>query len=147
MDANIEVLNFIYQNSEMGTNTLTELIDIAGDVPFEHVLLKQLEGYKAINKEAVSLLEQADHEPKGIKKLDQVKTYFMIKVSTLNNQSASHFAEMLIQGSTMGTVDMCKKLNSYPDLKDEIRALAQHLLEFEESNIEELKTYLRQDKA
>ncbi|MDA3730274.1 hypothetical protein PBV87_01975 [Niameybacter massiliensis] len=144
MNENVEVLNFIYQNSEMGTNTLTELIEIAGDVPFEQVLLKELEGYKAINKEAISLLEAEDHEPKGIKKLDQIKTYIMIKASTLNNQSASHLAEMLIQGSTMGTVDMCKKLNSYKNLKDEVRALGQHLLEFEEGNIEELKEYLRQ---
>lgn len=145
MNENVEVLNFIYQNSEMGTNTLAELIDIAGDVPFEQVLLKELEGYKAINKEAIDLLEKEEHEPKGIKKLDQIKTYIMIKATTLNNQSASHLAEMLIQGSTMGTVDMCKKLNSYQNLKDEIRALGEYLLKFEEGNIEELKEYLRQE--
>ena len=29
MDANTELLNFIFQNSEMGTNTLDELIEIA----------------------------------------------------------------------------------------------------------------------
>ena len=146
MDANVEVLNFIYQNSEMGTNTLTELIEIAEGVPFEQVLLRQLEGYKAINEEAVNLLEKEGHEPKGLKKLDQIKTYFMIKVSTMNNQSNSHFAEMLIEGSTMGTIDMVKKLNSYKDLKTEVRELGERLLKFEENNIEELKTYLRQEK-
>nr|WP_307991886.1 hypothetical protein [uncultured Niameybacter sp.] len=145
MDANVEVLNFIYQNSEMGTNTLTELIEIAGDVPFEQALIRQLEGYKAMNKEAVALLEKEGHEPKGLNKLDQIKTYFMIKVSTMNNQSASHVAEMLIQGSTMGTIDMVKKLNSYKDLKEEVRGLGEKLLKFEEKNIEELKIYLKQE--
>ena len=28
MDGNIEILNFIYQNSEMGTETIKHLIDI-----------------------------------------------------------------------------------------------------------------------
>lgn len=146
MDTNTELLNFIFQNSEMGTNTLAELIEISGDVPFEEVLVKHQEGYKAINKEAVSLMESNEEEPKGISKFDQIKTYLMIKASTLTNHSASHFAEMLIQGSTMGTVDLCKKLNSYTDVKPEIRALAEHLLQFEEGNIEELKQYLKQDK-
>lgn len=145
MDANTELLNFIFQNSEMGTNTLTELIEISGDVPFEQLLIKQLEGYKAINKEAVALIESEEKEPKGISKFDQIKTYFMIKASTLKDHSASHFAEMMIQGSVMGTIDLCKKLNSYTDAKPEIRALAQHLLEFEEGNVEELKKYLRQE--
>lgn len=145
MDGNVEVLNFIYQNSEMGTNTITELIDIAENVPFEQTLLRQLEGYKEMNNEAVALLEKEDHEPKGLNKLDQIKTYFMIKVSTMNNHSTSHIAEMLIQGSTMGTIDMVKKLNSYKELKEEVRTLGEKLLKFEEKNIEELKTYLKQE--
>lgn len=145
MDGNVELLNFIFQNSEMGTNTLTELIEISGDVPFEQLLIKQLEGYKAINKEAAALIEGEDREPKGINKFNQIKTYFMIKANTLNNHSASHFAEMMIQGSVMGTIDLCKKLNTYTEAKTEIRALAQRLLEFEESNVEELKKYLRQE--
>ena len=147
MDANTELLNFIFQNSEMGTNTLDELIEIAGDVPFEQVLLKQREGYKVINQEAVRLMEGSEEEPKGISKFDQIRTYLMIKASTLTNHSASHFAEMMIQGSTMGIIDLCKQLNSYKEVNPEIRALAERLLQFEEGNIQELKKYLRQDKA
>lgn len=147
MDANTELLNFIFQNSEMGTNTLDELIEIAGDVPFEQVLLKQREGYKVINQEAVRLMEGSEEEPKGISKFAQIRTYLMIKASTLTNHSASHFAEMMIQGSIMGIIDLCKQLNSYKEVKPEIRALAEQLLQFEEGNVEELKKYLRQDKA
>lgn len=144
MDANTELLNFIVQNSEMGTNTLNELIEIADDGSFKQVLVKHEEGYKAINEEAIKLLEGNKEEPKGLSKFDQIKTYFMIKASTLTDHSASHFSEMLIQGSTMGTIDLCKKLNSYKEVKAEIRALAERLLKFEEGNIEELKKYLRQ---
>ena len=71
----------------------------------------------------------------------------MIKASTLTNHSASQFAEMMIQGSTMGIINLCKQLNSYKEVKPEIRALAERLLQFEEGNIQELKKYLRQDKA
>ena len=145
MDANIELLNFIFQNSEMGTNTLAELIEICEDKPFKQVLVKQQEGYTSINTEAKNLIESEEKEPKGVSTFDQIKTYIMIKASTLNDRSPSHFAEMMIQGSTMGTVALCKQLNSYKDVKTEIRTLAKRLLDFEEKNIEELKKYLRQE--
>lgn len=145
MDANVEVLNFIYQNSEMGTNTLGELIEITTSMPFEQELLRELEGYKQMNKEAIALLEKEGHEPKGLTKFEQIKTYFMIKASTMSDQSPSHCAELLIQGSTMGTIDMVKKLNSYKELKKEVRDLGEKLLKFEEANIEALKVHLKQE--
>ena len=47
----------------------------------------------------------------------------------------------------MGIINLCKQLNSYKEVNPEIRALAERLLQFEEGNIQELKKYLRQDKA
>ncbi len=36
MDSNIEFLNYIYQNAEMGKNTISELISIAEDASFKN---------------------------------------------------------------------------------------------------------------
>jgi len=72
----------------------------------------------------------------------KLTTYFMININTLINKSPSHVAEMIIQGSTMGIIDVTKKLKEYKDANKDITALAQMLLTFEQQNVEEMKKFL-----
>jgi len=51
-------------------------------------------------------------------------------------------AEMLIQGSTMGIVNVTKKLKQYIEAHKDISALANRLLVFEQQNVEEMKKFL-----
>ena len=45
MNANAEFLNYVYQNSQMGVDTLEQLLDITEDEKLQAYLKKQLEGY------------------------------------------------------------------------------------------------------
>ena len=50
---------------------------------------------------------------------------------------------MLIEGFTMGTVEMNIKINKYKSVcKKDILSIAQNLLKFQENEIEKLKTFL-----
>ena len=61
----------------------------------------------------------------------------------MTNQSASHIAEMMIKGSTMGTVQMTKRIHDLKDKGDqEAVELAERLLKTEENNIQQLKSFL-----
>lgn len=142
MDANTEFLEYIYQNSEMGKNTMKDLIDINEDVEFSKCLAKQQSEYVEFNGEAVKLLATLNKEPKSIGTIKNFKSYIMIKANTLMDKTPSHMAEMLIQGSTMGIIDIKKRLNDYKDVKPEIIALGKKLLDKEEKNVEELKKFL-----
>ncbi|MNI90281.1 hypothetical protein D3C73_1477860 [compost metagenome] len=51
-------------------------------------------------------------------------------------------AEMLIQGSTMGIIDITKKIKEYKSQDQTILGLANKLLQFEQKNIDELKKFL-----
>ena len=66
----------------------------------------------------------------------------MINLKTLANKSPSHISEMLIQGSTMGIIDLTKKLKEYAEADQEILSLANKLLKLEQNNVEECKKYL-----
>ena len=48
MDINIEFLNYIHQNAEMGKDTLSQLVDIGEEGPFRQKLVLQLRGYNEI---------------------------------------------------------------------------------------------------
>ena len=59
------------------------------------------------------------------------------------NKTPSHISEMLIQGSTMGIIDITKKIKEYPNADKEILELANKLLKLEQNNVEECKKYLQ----
>lgn len=143
MSSNIELLDYIYQNSEMGTDTISQLMEINRDEEFAKHLQAQWSEYKAINNEAKRLLNESGVDEKGINSFNKLKTYLMVNMQTLTNATVPHIAEMLIVGSNMGVIDAIKKMDEYKENADhEIIDLMDRLKVFEENNIQRLKKYL-----
>ena len=142
MSGNTELLNFVYQNSQMGIETLSQLIELSDDEEFKECMEKQLEKYREFNKEASRLLEERGHNEKSIGMFDRLKTYLMINLQTMNDKSASHMAQMLIEGSSMGVTNALQDLRKYEDADTEILRLMRKLYKFEEKNVETYKAFL-----
>lgn len=143
MNANAELLNFVYQNSQMGVDTLQQLIEISEDMEFKSYLEGQLSGYEGFHKRARQMLNQNGFDEDGLNAFEKIRTYLMINWQTMHNKSASKIAEMLIVGSTMGIIDSVKKIHRYQnDAEKDILKLMKDLQEFENQNIEKLKSYL-----
>lgn len=143
MDENVELLNYIHQNAEMGRDTLEQLLGIAKDEEFKKILRSQLNEYKLIDDMTKEKLKVFDKEPKDIGAVTKARTYIAINVKTLTDKSPSHISEMLIQGSTMGIIDITKKMKEHKDADNEIVDLANNLLAFEQRNVDECKKYLQ----
>ncbi len=143
MQGNIELLNFIYQNAEMGVDTLKQLLDIVEDETFKNELKSELEEYTQIKSEAERIIESNHEHKKGISTMSKIETYFAINIKTLTDKSNTHIAEMLIVGSTMGVCNAIKNIRRYDNKVDkDIINLMDRLLDTEENNIKELKKYL-----
>lgn len=142
MNGNAELLNFIYQNSQMGVDTINQLIGITEDENFKKYLNSQLNEYREIHTTAKSLLNQNGYDEKGISAFDKIKTYLMINMQTLTDKTPSHISEMLIIGSNMGVIDAVKNIKRYQEAEREIVGLMEKLLRFEENNIQQLKSFL-----
>ncbi|KMT22470.1 hypothetical protein [Clostridium cylindrosporum] len=142
MNTNIEFLNYIYQNAEMGKSTINQLLGISEDESFKRVLESQLKEYNEIFDIANNKIQENDKEGKGIGLLTKLSTYLMININTLRDKTSSHIAEMMIRGSTMGIVDITKKLKEYSNASEDIRGLGDRLLKFEQDNVEEMKKFL-----
>jgi hypothetical protein len=142
MNGNVELLNFIYQNSQMGVITIKQLIGIAEDNNFIKHLESQYNEYNEIHKAAKELLNKNGFDEKGISAFAKIRTYLMINVQTLTDKSSSHISEMLIIGSNMGIINAVKNLKKYKDAETEILSLMERLLRFEENNVQELKEFL-----
>ena len=143
MSADAEMLNFIYQNSQMGVETLNQLIPMIDNEAFKKRIEAQLKEYEQIHEEATKLLNRHGYDEKGIGALEKIMAYLMIDMKTLMDKSSSHIAEMLIQGSNMGIIDAVKRINQYEkEAEKEVTALMKRLLKFEENNVERLKEAL-----
>lgn len=143
MNADTELLNFVYQNSQMGVDTLRQLIEMTKDCRFKEYLEGQQRGYEGFHKEARERLNDQGMDEKGLTVMEKVRTYLMINFQTMMDHSTSHIAEMLLTGSNMGIIDALKKLSEYRnDASSESIKLMEKLKKFEEKNMESLKGFI-----
>ena len=67
----------------------------------------------------------------------------MLKARTAADHTTSKLAQLMIQGSTMGTVEMTRRIHQYTGKADpELLALGSRLLHTEEQNIQQMKRFL-----
>ncbi|MEG1835160.1 MAG: hypothetical protein RR239_04630 [Oscillospiraceae bacterium] len=142
MNGNAELLNFIYQNSEMGVETIKQLLKIANEDKFLSQLNFQLKEYENINSDAKNLLNQNNFTEKDISAFEKLTTYLMINMKTMTDKSSQRIAEMMIIGSNMGIINAIKNIRKYSNAEKDIIDLMKKLLEFEENNVKALKTFL-----
>lgn len=140
--ADSKLLNFVYQNSAMGIQSINQLLDIVENDQLLSQLQRQLDGYYDFHKEARARLNAMGYDDKGLSSLEKIKTSVMVGMQAMMDKSPSHIAEMMILGSNMGILDAEKKLNHFPSASEDTKRLMEKLLKFEEDNVQKLKAYL-----
>nr|QGT51153.1 hypothetical protein Firmicute1046_2290 [uncultured Firmicutes bacterium] len=142
MNGNEELLNYVYQNSQMGQDTIDKLIPLTKDERFQARLKEQLNDYRAIHDKAEKMLRQNGSVGKGVVTMQKVTAYMMIDLQTAINRSTEHLSEMMIKGSTMGVIEAEKNIRTYTDAEPQILDLCRELLKMEQDNIDKLKPFL-----
>ena len=145
MDENVELLNYIHKDSEMGITSLTALIRKLNtkDNKIKKIVEAELKGYENFKKESEKLLKK--HKSEVIDASMMAKTMSTVKLNfeVMKDNSDAKIADILTKGFTIGTIDMNKKIEAYKDdAEKDILSLAKNFLKFQEENIEILKEYL-----
>ena len=105
-------------------------------------LEKQIEGYRKFHNEARDILNRNGYDEKGLGTFEKIRTYLMVNLQTMADDSTSHIAKMLIQGSTMGVTSLTRQIRDYDGEDTEVLDFAKKQLKREEKNIDELKKIL-----
>lgn len=142
MNAEQELLNFVYQNSEMGAISIKKITSLTEDEPFLEQLRKERAEYLSINAAAKSALLNSGCDEKGLSAMEKLRTYLAIDIQSLTDKSTPHLAEMMVIGSTMGIIDAKKNLRKYKDAAGDARGLIDTLCDFETRNVDILKSFL-----
>ncbi len=138
----VNIYREIQKNTEMAISAIDTVSSKIYDDSLAMQAARESIKYSDIRSRALDKLLQGKAEPYKSGQLSEFTLKQGIHMNTLLNTSTSHVAELMIQGSNKGIVDMCKVLNKYPGANNKATELARELIDFEEKNIARLKKYL-----
>jgi len=141
---NVDFLNYIIKNTEMGISSTTEIITTVHDPDFKNLLLGQIEEYQDIHNLADKLLEEYNENKQEISNLEKITSYIMLKLNLVVDKSTSNIAEIMMKESNMGIIDIEKKLNSYNEISKNVEKLGRKILKIEEKKVKNLKQFLKE---
>ena len=145
MNENLELLTHIYETADMGSYTITTLLNKLKDKEnkIKFVLEREIKDYAKYIKEAGKQLEKNDIKPKKTSIMAKLGSNMGIMKETMKDNSDGAIAQMLVEGITMGVTVMSAKINSYKKIVDKkTLKLAKEFLKFQEDEIEMLKEFM-----
>lgn len=138
----VEFLQFIYKNAEMGVIGIDNIIGKVTEEKFEKVLQGERNEYENICTEAEDVLKKYGKQNEEVSAIAKVSTKVMSEMSMLKDDSVKNIAKLMIEGTNKGIIEITEKINAYDNSDAEIVVLANKLKVTLEKNIDELKKYL-----
>ena len=136
LDKNEELLNEVYKNTKMGGDSIIDLLDKVTDNGLRAEMTDELSVYRRYAKEASEKLGERGLKPKELPMTAKMGAKMGMVMNTMLDTTTSHLAEMMINGATMGIIDLEKKLN------DGGGGVARDVLRYEKETVERLGQYL-----
>lgn len=139
---NLNMLEAVVQNTEMGKNTLEQIVPMTDDARFKAELLRQQNVYRQLNQEAHTALAACGGTAQGQSVMAKLNTKVGVALKTMTDRSTRNLVEMLSEGSSQGVMDCVKSQKDYPDAAPGSKRLMQKLQDFEEDNRIKLEQFL-----
>lgn len=139
---NLSLLEAVVQNTEMGKNTIEQIVPMTEDKQFRAELLREQNIYRQLNQEAHTALEACGGTAQGQSAMAKINTKMGISMKTLTDKSTRNLAEMLSEGSSQGVMDCIKSQKDYPNAAPGAKRLMQRLQDFEEDSRLKLEQFL-----
>ncbi|MBQ1258071.1 MAG: hypothetical protein IIW08_07900 [Clostridia bacterium] len=142
MDQNAKLTKVMCETARMGAEAVSMLLNKTDDEGMRQTMLSQKAMYEKFDREGEQILHKAGQRVKKQGPLARAGTWMGIQMDTMMDNTSSHLADMLIQGSTMGVIEITRAKSENPEANGEAVRLADAYLEEENNNIEKLKKYL-----
>lgn len=139
-----EMLDQLYKNVKMGSDSIIKLMNKVSDSKFKTDLTDQLNGYESFAAKAKARMKEMGSEAKEENPMTKLWSSIGMAMSTLTDSTDSHLAQMIAEGSTMGITDGIKLLRDYEntDVSESSLKLVRDVIAFEERNLERAKKYI-----
>ncbi len=142
MDTNTQLLLEISRSARMGKEAAQMLSDKVRSQDMRSEILQRKSEYENLEQAADDMLSDAGTQPEQTSAMGKAGLWMGLTMNTLTNQSDSHIAEIMMQGSGMGVIEMTKSLKRFPDAQQGAKDLAERFLAMEEGGIQRMKAFL-----
>lgn len=140
---NSEVIAEIYRNAQLALQSISDVMSEVDDAPLREEIIRQHEGYEKISGKAALMAKQYGLEVKEPGPIKKAMMWSGIKMNAMSDNSASHIAQMMVQGTVMGITSLKQTLTDSEHAVDgEVNKLLKEAVNMEEEFEERLKKYL-----
>ena len=138
-----EALAEIYRNAQLALQSISDILPETEDGELRAELKSQHEAYEHFCARAQMIARDKGLELKEPNPMKKAMMWGSIKMSTLTDNSRSHIADMMVQGTVMGITALRTTANDFSDKGDErIKTLLKEMIEKEEEFEKKWKSYL-----
>ena len=138
-----EALAEIYRNAQLALQSISDILPAFEDERIKEELSRQHEAYEHFSAQASILARDNGIELKDPNPMKKMMMWGSIKMSTLTDNSPSHIAEMMVQGTVMGITALKCTLGDVPvEGNEKVIALLEEMLKAEEEFEKIWKEYL-----
>ena len=138
-----EALAEIYRNAQLALQSISDILPAVEDEEIKKELSSQHEEYERFSAKAAMLAKDMQLELKEPSPMKKAMMWSSIKMSTLTDNSRSHIADMMVQGTVMGITALRTTAGELSlNGNDEILALLDEMIHTEERFEKKWKEYL-----
>ncbi len=138
-----ELLGDIYQLAETGIEATKTVLPKVEDSALKEELEEQYNDYSEARAKSEQGLIDAGAFPRGNSPFQKAAMWGAIQMKTLNETSPEHIAEIMINGTTMGIIDLTKDIGDCCGASDSTVHFAQKFIKNEQRHIDNLKAFLQ----
>lgn len=139
----VTILNELNIGIKMGMDSISNVLEsVIKDDNFKKILLEQYNKYNEILNKVDKKLQTFDKVPKDLPAMQKAMGIIEVKMNTTSDNSISHIAEMMLQGTNMGIIKGIKLLHNNPDMDKTIQNILNEFIDYQEKCMETLKEYL-----
>ena len=142
MNQTQKLLQSIVENARMGEDACRQLFDRTEDLNLREELNREKRDYENAAAQAEGMLERMGVNPRPKGPMARMGMWMGMQFNTMTERSTSHIAELLIQGCTMGVVEITKVRSTCPDADADAQGVASGLITCQQEAIERLKSFL-----
>ncbi len=138
----LAVLNEVSRIAGMGMSSISFLTSKLSDKELKKMLVAMYSQYSNIVAKVNQHFEKYGEVPDDSPLSSKMMACCGIKMNLMRDKTTSHIAEMMIQGTLMGVIEIQKILNCKLDIDESTTNLLKEFNKFQRENIDKLNAYL-----
>ena len=143
MDETVQLLQDVVRNAKTGQDAVEQLMQKMDEGRMRDELIREKEDYAVTLRRGEQALSDAGGRQEPVGPLQKAGMWAGLEMETLMDRSDAHIAQIVIQGATMGMIEMTRSLNVYDGADPAARGLASQFVVHQNEAIDRQKAFLR----